>query len=142
MKEKLYGIYEGCIKDKEVINNLNELELFWCIYELGNYLWECENYINKDGKKHMNLDEELYALEYMIYQTTKFGVKLEKSLSHLKITDSYRKWYKYYADYYEYVLNDIEREELGLLIINGFDTTKYLPQNHYVKNRKYLKKII
>lgn len=140
MKEKLYGIYEGCIKDKEVINNLNELELFWCIYELGNYLWDCENYVNKDDKVRMNLDEELYALEYMIYQTKKFGVKLEESLSHLKITDSYRKWYKYYADYYEYVLNDIEREELGLLIINGFDTTKYLPQNHYVKNRKYLKK--
>jgi len=130
---KIYGIYPGCIKDVEAVNNLDEANLYLMIDSLGGHIWRCKHDMAHDRIPEFDLTEEEYALEYMVYQTTKFGVELEEpSLdNHIVPTPSYKAWYKFYDNHFKNVLTDIEWNEFQRAQQKGLDTTVFMPKGNW-----------
>ena len=75
-KSRIYGIDPGSIKDVDEFNNLDEIDLWMNIDGLGFYLWYCNHEMADGRMSRVDLTEEQYAMEYMVYQTKKFGVEL------------------------------------------------------------------
>ena len=52
---------------------------------MGAHIWRCRHDMAHGRIPEIDLTEEQYALEYMVYQTTKFGVELpDLLLQHLE----------------------------------------------------------
>lgn len=100
-ENKIYGLYPGSLQDIEKINTMNEIELYFAIYKLSWKIWESSR--NNDS----DLEEDKYALEYLIYQTTRFGVELNEPCEnkHILKTASYNAWYNFYSSYLKKFLN-------------------------------------
>lgn len=130
---KIYGIYPGNIKDVNAINNLNEVDLYLTIDSLGGYLWRCRHEMSHGRMPEINLTEEEYALEYMVYQTTKFGVDLKAPEidKHITPTPSYRAWYKFYSDHFKHTLTDEEWNMFQEAKKDGKDTSAFMPSGHW-----------
>ena len=80
-----------------------------------------------------DLTEEQYALEYMVYQTTKFGVELPAPEidKHITATPSYNAWYKFYNDHFHYTLTDEQWNAFQDAQANGLDTSEFMPSGHW-----------
>lgn len=105
---KIFGIYPGSIKNIDAINNLDAFELFSCIKNMSDKI---SIGMNDESISTEELLEDQYALEYMMYQTRKFGVNLsEPSIGkHIEATQSFNNWYNYYLNY----LNNLNDNELN-----------------------------
>ncbi len=79
----------------ETINNLSEVDLYFNIDAMGEYTWRCCYDMTHERIPKIDLTEDQYALEYMAYQTTKFGVELSEPTinKHITVTPSYNSWY-------------------------------------------------
>lgn len=88
---RIYGIDPGSIQDVEKINNLSEVDLYFMIDTMGGHIWRCKHDMAHGRIPEIDLTEEQYALEYMAYQTTKFGVELPipEIDKHITATPSY-----------------------------------------------------
>lgn len=130
---RIYGIDPGSIENVESINNLCEVELFFAIYELGKHIWNCNHNMMYGRIIEIDLTEEKYAYEYMIYQTTKFGVELPEPQigKHIHVTPSYAVWYKFYADHFYHTLTDEQFEAFLMARKNGQDTSAFMPSGHW-----------
>ena len=135
---KIYGIYKGSVKYINNIEKLNEIELFFLIHNLNYYIWRChrETYL-KQMDDH-DFTEDIYALEYLKYQTTRFGVKLKEPNVFNKIgtSTSYESWYQFYNNYFYDTLTSQELDELKKDYYAGKDITKYLPTNTWQNQNK------
>lgn len=131
--EKIYGIYPGCIKDIEAVNNLDEANLYLMIDALGGHIWRCKHDMAHGRIPKFDLSEEEYALEYMVYQTTKFGVKLEEPSidNHIVPTPSYKAWYKFYDNHFKNVLTDKQWNEFQQAQQKGLDTIAFMPKGNW-----------
>ena len=133
INEPTYGIYPGIIKDPGRINNLGEVELYFAIDHLGGYIWQC-NHDMADGRMpEIDLLEEQYALEYLVYQTTKFGVELPKPEKgkHITPTPSYWAWFRFYDNHFKNVLTKEQWDAFLKAQDNNKDTSEFMPSGHW-----------
>lgn len=130
---RIYGIDPGSIKDVERINNLSEVDLYFMIDAMGGHIWRCKHDMAHGRIPEIDLTEEQYALEYMVYQTTKFGVELPEPEmdKHITATPSYNAWYKFYADYFKYTLTDEQWKAFQRAQESGQDTSAFMPSGHW-----------
>ena len=130
---RIYGIDPGCISNVEKINNLSEVDLYFAIDVLGEHIWRCNHDMAYGRIPEIDLTEEQYALEYLVYQTTKFGVELPDPEidKHITATPSYNAWYKFYADHFKYTLTDEQWDAFQLAQIEGKDTSMFMPSGHW-----------
>ena len=130
---KIYGIYPGSIKNVEEVNHANELDLFLMIDALGGYIYHMKRLINHG--EDIDISEEEYALEYMVYQTRKFGVEFEKPSigSHIRPTESYQAWYNFYASHFK-LFSTYEFEIFKKLKDEGKDIEHFLPVGNWKDN--------
>lgn len=130
---KIYGVYPGSIKDVEKINELDEAKLYLMIDAMGGHIWRCKHDMAHGRIPQIDLTEEQYALEYMVYQTTKFGVELEEPTidKHITATPSYRAWYEFYNNHFKNVLTDAQWYAFQRAQRNGEDTSEFMPQGNW-----------
>lgn len=98
--KKIYCEYSGFLNPKEV-ENYPEIELFYMIYIIKSIL-----YIIKLEGSNIDISEDLYALDYCIYQTKKYGVDIQKPLNdeYLSENESFKLWYNWWYTYFKYDL--------------------------------------
>lgn len=130
---RIYGIDPGSISDVEKINNLSEIDLYFAIDAMGGHIWRCKHDIAHGRIPEIDLTEEQYALEYMVYQTTKFGVELPAPEidKHITATPSYNAWYKFYSSHFKDVLTDEQWNAFQQAQRNGQDTSAFMPSGHW-----------
>ena len=130
---RIYGIDPGSIQDVERINNLSEVDLYFMIDAMGGHIWRCKHNMAHGRIPEIDLTEEQYALEYMVYQTTKFGVELPEPEmdKHITATPSYNAWYKFYADHFKYTLTDEQWKAFQRAQESGQDTSAFMPSGHW-----------
>lgn len=130
---RIYGIDPGSIKDVEKINNLGEVDLYFAIDAMGGHIWRCRHDMAHGRIPEIDLTEEQYALEYMVYQTTKFGVELPAPEidKHITATPSYNAWYKFYSSHFKDVLTDEQWNAFQQAQRNGQDTSAFMPSGYW-----------
>lgn len=130
MEKKIYGEYPGSLSDVESINNMDEISLFLSIDSLTKFIWNTRESISHGKLPDMDLTEQTFALEYMIYQTTKFGVAipLPEENKHVPVTASYIDWFTYYTKHFH---DDMDEETFNTFLDEkkkGKDVSSYLPE--------------
>ena len=117
----------------EKINNLSEVDLYFAIDAMGGHIWRCKHDMAHGRIPEIDLTEEQYALEYMVYQTTKFGVELPEPEidKHITATPSYNAWYKFYSNHFKDVLTDEQWNAFQEAQRNGQDTSAFMPSGHW-----------
>ena len=132
-KTRIYGIDPGSIKDVDAVNNLNEIDLWMTIDALGYHIWYCNHEMAHERIDRVDLTEEQYAMEYMVYQTKKFGVELRdpEEGKHIEQSPSYMAWYQFYSNHFKNVLTDEEWNKFMLAKKNNEDITPYLPEGNW-----------
>lgn len=130
---RIYGIDPGSIQDVEAINNLSEVDLYFHIDAMGAHIWRCRHDMAHGRIEQIDLTEEQYALEYMVYQTTKFGVELPEPTidKHITATPSYNAWYGFYSNHFKNVLTDEQWNAFQQAQRNGQDTSAFMPSGHW-----------
>ena len=127
---RIYGIDKGQLKNKNNIDNLSEIDLF---FKIDSYI----NYIIKLRDNNYDVTEEFYALEYLIYQTTKYGVILDipKENEYIVPNESFIDWYLYYKKY----INNLSSDDYNNMKLNRFNNKNintYLPNKYYNENKE------
>lgn len=132
-KKRIYGLDPGSIKNKDQIDNLSEIDLYFAIDGLGYHIWYCNHAMSHDRIPKVDLTEEIYALEYLVYQTRKFGVELPDAEDgkHVARTQSYDAWYRFYYNHFNNVLTKKQFEELQYRKLNGQNIDEFLPQGNW-----------
>ncbi len=130
---RIYGIDPGSISDVEKINNLSEVDLYFAIDAMGGHIWRCRHDMAHGRIPKIDLTEEQYALEYMVYQTTKFGVELPAPEigKHITATSSYKAWYKFYSSHFNDGLTDEQFNAFQQAQREGKDTSAFMPSGHW-----------
>lgn len=130
---RIYGIDPGCIQDVEAINNLSEVDLYFSIDAMGGHIWRCNHDMHHGRIPIIDLTEEQYALEYMVYQTTKFGVELPEPTidKHISATPSYKAWYSFYSNHFKNVLTDEQWDLFKQAHKSGQDISLFMPTGHW-----------
>lgn len=130
---RIYGIDPGSIQDMEKINNLGEVDLYFSIDAMGAHIWRCRHEMSHGRIPQIDLTEEQYALEYMVYQTTKFGVELPEPTidKHISATPSYNAWYNFYSNHFKNVLTDEQWKLFQQAQRSGQDTSPFMPTGHW-----------
>jgi hypothetical protein len=130
---KIYGIYPGSIKDVKKIEAMSEIDLYMNIEGLGGFIWQCNHDMAHGRIEKVDLTEEQYALEYMVYQTTKFGVEHPEPQidKHIGRTPSYNAWYSFYHNHFQNVLTNEDWEMYQKLQDEGKDVSAYLPSGSW-----------
>lgn len=126
---KIYGIYPGSISDVDKINNLNEVELYHSIDSMGALIWRLNHEMSHGRIEQTDLTELQYGIEYMVYQTTKFGVELDEPQidKHITPSPSYLKWYKFYDNHFKNVLTNEEWDAYQEAKSKGEDISCFMP---------------
>lgn len=88
--QKQYGKYPGAFVSPSTVRYCSESVLYAIITGIGKEIERLEKHASEEG-----LAELEYALEYAIYQTTRFGVQIPvpKDGEHVEKTESYLKWF-------------------------------------------------
>ena len=130
---RIYGIDPGSIKDVEKINNLDEVNLYFMIDAMGGHIWRCRHDMSHGRIPQIDLTEEEYALEYMVYQTKKFGVELEEPAidKHITPTPSYRAWFQFYDNHFKNVLTNEQWNSFQQTQKDGQDTSAFMPTGNW-----------
>ena len=96
---------------------------------IGGHIWRCRHDMAHGRIPEVDLTEETYALEYLVYQTTKFGVELDEPTidQHITATPSYRAWYEFYNNHFKHVLTDKQWNDYQNAKKSGQDTSEFMP---------------
>lgn len=95
-QEKKYGLYPGSLNNniQKKLINMSEDEVFKLIHYIeGEIFWS-----QQEDRNHTvdieELKEKYYALDYVIYSTSKFDIKFSKpSTKRLEKNQDYLSWY-------------------------------------------------
>lgn len=130
---KIYGIYPGSIKDVEVFNNMGELDLYFNIDAVAGHISRCMREIRRGRIEKLDLTEVRYALEYMVYQTTRFGVEIPEPQidEHVAATPSYWAWFNFYNDHFKNVLTDEQWDAFQNKRRLKQDVSEYMPEGNW-----------
>lgn len=129
---RIYGIDPGNL-NVEVVNNYSEIELYTAIDGLGGHLWRCRHEMAHGRMPRIDLTEEQYALEYLVYQTKKFGVDLPDPEigEHVPSTESYRAWFQHYDNHFKNELSQEEWNAFNQALKNGEDVSSFAPSGNW-----------
>ena len=129
--KKIYGIYPGNIRNVDKIDSLSEINLFFKIDSYIDYIIKLKDTTNDD------MSEELYALEYLIYQTKKYGVLFSepRENEYLIPSESFIRWYSYYKEYFNNNFTNEEYRNLKFARINNDDVSSYLPKINWLDTK-------
>ena len=103
--KKVWGVFNTL--NKEELDKLSEYEIWKKIHSLSREIEFTLNYLERPGKKDISIKaliDEQFNLEYLMYYTTKFGVKFDKEPTfgeHIKQSESFNKWYKKCQNHFE-----------------------------------------
>ncbi len=141
---KIYGKYKGSARYINNVEKLSEIELFFLIHHLNYYIWRCHREVYLKQMVNHDFIEDIYALEYLKYQTTRFGVKLKEPSIFNKIgsSESYESWYQFYENHFYHLLTDKDLDNLKKDFYSGKDITKYLPETTWQEQYKNKTKVI
>lgn len=131
--DRIYGIDKGNIVDTELYKTMSEIDLFFNIEAAIFYIFNCGRLSSHGLMPKVDLTEEQYALEYMVYQTTRFGVELtnpQKGM-HIETTPSYDAWYSFYSTYFNETLNENQLKVFQKEKAEGKDVSKYMPKGNW-----------
>ncbi len=130
---KIYGIYPGSIKDPEKIAQLSEVELYFMIDALQQHIRYCNHAASHGRMEPVDLTEEKYAVEYLAYQTTRFGVQLASPEmdKHIVVTPSYAAWVTFYSNHFKQGLTDNEWKEFQRRRSTGEDVSMFMPKGDW-----------
>jgi len=139
-EKKIFGVYPGSLKDVEYIKNCSEQTLYFLINTLGGFIWRM-NHDMADGriKENVDLSGEQYAIEFCVYQTTRFGVEIleAKEDEHIKNSHSYWAWFRWWDSYFQNELSSREFEEYNKLSNQKLNISKYRPKGDWkIKDEK------
>lgn len=137
MERKVYGEYQGNIKNIDEIEKLNEIELFLAISSLESYILSYKRILAYNMTRGIDITEDEYALEYLINKTEKFGVELERDKDGRIIkTGDYSNWYQYHNNHFARTLSREQFREFLDLKSKGYNVSKYLPNDSYLEYKK------
>lgn len=130
---RIYGIDKGSIIDIEKIKELNEVDLYFNIDAIGGYILRCKHEMSHGRIPQIDLTEEEYAIEYMVYQTTKFGAELPDPQmdKHIIPTPSYLAQFKFYDNHFKHVLSDTQWNCFQQLKSEGKDVSAFFPAGNW-----------
>lgn len=130
---RIYGIDKGSINDVKEINNLNETDLFFNIDAMGGHIWRCKHEMSHGRIPQIDLTEELYAIEYMVYQTKKFGVELDEPQidQHIIPTPSYLAWFRFYDNHFKKNLTNEQWNVFQKAQREGKDVSAFMPTGNW-----------
>lgn len=136
--QRIYGLDPGCIKDVSIINNLSEINLYFMINAMEQYIRKCKYDMFLDRIPKIDLTEEQYALEYMVYQTTKYGVELDDPTvnKHIIPTDSYRLWFDFYSNYFKNIFTNESFNSFWQIQNNGLGSSMFELEKKLQKVKK------
>lgn len=140
-KNRIFGLDPGKNFDHSDEEIEDEVSFWWKVHKMTTI---CNSRIEGTNKK--TALENSYNLEYLAYQTRKFGVAIPDATPKIKPTESeeFNAWYRYYLDYFfsrnpgcltgEQLDDYYEAREKGL------DTSVFMPSGNWkdslVKGRK------
>ena len=129
---KIYGVYPGNIPNTELVDKLNALSLYLMIDSVGGYIWSQRHAMSHGRIPEVDLTEDQYALEYLVYKTTKFGVELPAPEidKHVTATESYWKWFNFYKDHCD-SLTSQQIEEYVAAVDKGEDISRFMPTGNW-----------
>ncbi|MDD4548092.1 MAG: hypothetical protein PHI05_05075 [Bacilli bacterium] len=132
-KNRIFGIDPGFLKNKDGIDQLSEVDLYFAINNISRMI---NSTINSAYGNKIDLTEEQYAIEYCAYQTTKFGVEFDKPEpgKHILSTPSYEAWYRFYDNHFNNKLTDAELSEYQINKKQGNDVSNYMPKGNWKDN--------
>ena len=136
---KFYGRDIGNIENIEKVNNADEVDLFLMIYDLSRELTVFKHSIPV-RISYVDLTLSQFALEYMIYQTKKFGVEVSepKEGRHIIPGPSYNAWFNFYKTNIIDVYTREEIEAYKVLKSNGKDVSFFTPKGRWNEEAKNL----
>lgn len=113
MEKRIYGLYPGYIKNTLDIDKLSASEIFLAIRNYSSFIYNVKNIVQENAD-NVDLSEEEYTFDYLVYYTRHFGVEFPEPEEgkRIVITDSFMDWYKTYYDYYKNILSDEQYESL------------------------------
>jgi len=109
-KAHIFGIYPGSIKNPDAFLTISELKLFLNIRHRDSR----EYFIHNSLVSQMMPLEDAYAIEFVAYQTVRFGVQIPepKMGERILATPSYREWF--YSHYDN--LNEMSKPKRQMLM--------------------------
>lgn len=130
---RIHGIYPGLETNVDYVNSLSEVDLYFAIDAVEKHIEKCQHDMAYNSKLKIDLTEQEYFLDYMIYLTTKFGVKLPapEEGKRIQITMSYNAWFNFYANHFNNVLTEEQWWEFCAARRSGNDISSYLPKGHW-----------
>ncbi len=126
---RIFGIDSGSIKNPTEFSKMGEIELYFNIDAIGGHIWRCRHEMSHGRIQKIDLTEEQYAMEFMVYQTTRFGVELPSPEvgMHVIPSDSYWNWFRFYDNHFKNVLSNDEWKNFQNAQKNGEDISAFLP---------------
>jgi hypothetical protein len=133
MNAGIPGLDPGSIVDSEIFDLMDEIPLFFQIEYMKKEMIKKEIELLQGIIKEEDLIQNYYALHYMFYQTTRFGVEFQEPIRGLPLflTDSYLKWFNFYDHHFNEVLATKQLDTFKLAWEYKQDVSKYLPQGNW-----------
>lgn len=146
--KKIYGIYPGNLDKNRLdeINKLDEIDIWKMIENRGGIIFWANHDHHIFDISPKDLVETQYALEYLVYQTKRFGVEFNepKEGSHIERSESYNQWYNFWYNFME-TMDPNTKEAFIDAKCKGESVEKYLPKEswkeYYDKAKQLEKKI-
>ncbi len=144
---RIYGIDPGYIKDVELFKNMGEIELYFNIAAIGGHIWRCRHDMSHGRIPEIDLTEEQYAFEYMVYQTTRFGVEFPEPEidKHITATPSYNAWYTFYNTHFNHTLTEEQWNSFQKAKKEGKDVSMFMPKGNWQdtleENKSHVKEL-
>lgn len=132
METKIPGVYPGSL-NTETVNKMDEIDLFLTILDTEEDLLKLREKKLKGLISSEVLAEKEYELEYLRYQTIRFGVEIQGSSENCRLflDDSYFAWYGFYNNYFKYVLTKEEFQKFKEAKLEGKDTSMFMPSGSW-----------
>lgn len=145
VQEKKWGLYPAFLVPEQV-EQFDEIGLWNRINKLGGAIFYA---FHDDGKpwseplSAAQLIDAQYALEYLVYETRRFGVEFSRDPSadrHMERSLSYDAWFRFWNNHFESMDPDVYNAFVSDRNA-GRDVSKYMPadtwKDHFVKPEGY-----
>lgn len=136
-EKKQFGKYDGgMLKDPSCVENCTEQQLYFYINTFGGMIWRLKHDMAHGRIGEVDLTPYQYAIEYCVMRTPRFGVKIEEPAEggHVKTTDSYWAWFRWWDEYFQKTLTDKEYQEYIRKSNDGEDISQFRPKGDWRDN--------
>ncbi len=129
--QKKWGLYTT-IDHPELLNNLDEIEIWKRIDNLGGDIFWAQHDAGKPWAAQISLEqliEAQYNLEYLVYSTRRFGVEFSRepsSTEHIEKSESYMAWFEFWNNHFKSMNKEVYNQFVDDKLA-GKDISKYMP---------------